>query len=91
MKYSLDSENILQTKFEEGTLVFHLMDKSSCLLNETGSFILDLVAEGKTSDEIASRISKQFSISVATAKNDLRMFVSELKSMKILKEAGHVG
>jgi hypothetical protein len=91
IKYSLDSENILQTKFKEGTLIFHIMDKSSCLLNETGSFILDLIAQGKTYDEIVSRISKQFSISITTAKNDTKMFISQLKSMKILKEAGDVG
>ena len=90
-KYFLASENIVKTKFEEGTLIFNIMDKSSCLLNDTGSLILDCILEGENSDEIASRISEQFSVSLVTAKNDTKMFISELKSMKVLKEAGDVG
>jgi len=90
-KYFLASENIVKTEFEEGTLIFDIMDKSSCLLNETGSLILDLILEGKTADDIASRISETFSVSLATAKNDTKMFISDLKSKKILMEAGDVG
>ena len=89
-KYSLASENIVMTEFEEGTLVFNIMDKSSCLLNETGSLILDLILEGKTSDDIASHISETFSVSLVAAKNDTNMFISDLESKKILKEAGNV-
>lgn len=90
-KYFLASENIVKTKFEEGTLIFNIMDKSSCLLNDTGSLILDLVLQGKTLDEIASRISERFSISLVTAENDTKIFISDLRSKKILKEAGDVG
>ena len=81
----------MQTTFEEGTLIFNIMNKSSCLLNETGSLILNLVLQGKTPDEIALHISENFSISLVTAKDDTQMFIADLKSRKILKEAGDVG
>ncbi len=56
--------------------------KGALMLNDTGAFIYSKLAEKKTVDEIAEKLTEEYDVSAAKAKDDV------VKTVNSLKEAG---
>lgn len=56
--------------------------KGALMLNDTSAFIFSNIAEKKTVDEVAKRLTEEYDVSVEKAKDDI------IKTINSLKEAG---
>ena len=55
-------------------------------LNDTGRLIWDMLAEGKTKDEIADRFAAEYDVAREVAENDIGAFIETLQGAGILEE-----
>ncbi len=55
-------------------------------LNETSSFIWDLISKGYDVEKIASELSKRYSISPEKAKEDTLKLISSMKDANVLED-----
>lgn len=56
-------------------------------LNETGTFIWNMLEKSVSENEIISALSKEFAVSRDEAARDAREFLSELRKKKLLQTA----
>ena len=65
----------------EASKIFNGMIK----LNDTGRLIWDMLAEGKTKDEIADRFAAEYDVAREVAENDIGAFIETLQGAGILE------
>jgi len=59
---------------------------NSYTVNQTGLFILELLKEGKSQDEIVDALTKEFEVSPEEAQRDLIDFLEQLRLFGLLEE-----
>jgi len=70
---------------EEG-FIFDPETGNSYTVNQTGLFILELLKEGKSQDEIVDALTKEFEVSPEEAQRDLIDFLEQLRLFGLLEE-----
>lgn len=55
-------------------------------LNDTGRLIWDMLADGKTKDEIVDRFTSEYDVERATADRDVSAFIETLQGADILEQ-----
>jgi len=68
---------------DEG-FIFDPETGNSFTVNKTGLFIIKLLKEGKSEDEIVSCLTNEFEVSEEEAKQDLLDFIEQLKILGLL-------
>ena len=53
--------------------------------NDTGTFIIKMLHESKTEEEIVKAISEEYEIDIETIKQDLTIFLEQLKNCGLLE------
>ncbi len=83
MKYKIRKELIIN-KNQKKTQIF-LPDKSEIIsLNEIASFIFRRIEKGEDDYLISKKITKKYQISKKQAETDLKLFIKELKKIKLI-------
>jgi len=59
---------------------------NSYTVNQTGLFILELLKEGKSQDEIVDALTEEFEVSPEEAQRDLIDFLEQLRLFGLLEE-----
>ena len=70
---------------EEG-FIFDPETGNSYTVNQTGLFILELLKEGKSQDEIVDALTEEFEVSPEEAQRDLIDFLEQLRLFGLLEE-----
>ena len=55
-------------------------------LNETSSYIWDLISKGYSAEKIAEALTKKYSVSAEKAKSDVDKLISNMKNANIFEE-----
>lgn len=79
-------DNIVSKKLENEEILLDLKSGTYFGLNETASFIFDLLKKGQNSESIVTDLSEKFDIDDITAKQDVMLFLRELKSNSLVCE-----
>jgi len=75
---------IKQLAVNDEGFVFNPITGESFTTNETGLFILKMLKEGKTEDQIIQQLVSEFEVSEEEAKRDFIDFVEKLRSYRLL-------
>ncbi len=54
-------------------------------LNETGAFIWNAIADGKSEADIAEQIISEYEIDLETARNDVKKFIDKMNGAGVLE------
>lgn len=55
-------------------------------LTPSAKFVLDLLQEDTTTEEISDKLSKKYNIDINTAKSDVEKFINSLRTSKLIDE-----
>jgi hypothetical protein len=68
----------------ENGFVFNASTGDSFSINETGSFIINLLKEGKSKSEIIEKIQTEFNAEKSNIEKDLSEFIKVLQNHQLL-------
>jgi len=68
----------------ENGFVFNASTGDSFSINETGSFIINLLKEGKSKSEIIEKIQSEFNAEKSNIEKDLSEFIKALQNHQLL-------
>ncbi len=76
----LTSERLTRTRLADGSgVILHLDELEVLTLNETGQFLVELLADGvDTLEGLALALADEFEVELETARRDAAVFVEEL-------------
>ena len=55
------------------------------ILNDTGACVWNLLAEERTTDELAAAVAAEFEVDAATARRDVQAFLDEIARLGIIE------
>ncbi len=76
----LASDRLTRTRLVDGSgVILHLDNLEVLTLNETGQFLVELLADGvDTIENLATALTGEFEVDLATAERDVAIFLDEL-------------
>ncbi|NPA13166.1 MAG: HPr-rel-A system PqqD family peptide chaperone [Aquificae bacterium] len=77
-------DRLSQLAINDEGFVFDPITGESFTVNQTGLFILKLLKEGKTPEEIVSQLVENFEVSPETAERDVVDFIEKLRSYRLV-------
>lgn len=78
------SENIILRKFKSEYFLLDSSNEKLHSFNETGNFIFDMWFKGKSKEEIAEEMTREYEIDKNKAIKDTEDFISDLEKRKII-------
>lgn len=81
MRSSLDINHLILSK---AGLVFNSKNGDSYQINKSANFIIELLQDNKTTDEIAKSLADQYSVTKKQALLDILEFESQLSIMGLV-------
>jgi len=85
MMYQI-TKGLITQKIDHDTVIFDAENSMLYSLNETASYIFNLLKKHKSIDEITEKIVKKYEVSATKAKKDVVSLLSDLKKKKIIIE-----
>ena len=80
------SEHVVSKKVEQEQVLLELRSGTYYGLNDSGSYIFELLKQGKSKAEIATALTDNYDISLDQAKSDIEDFLRELKNWSLICE-----
>lgn len=80
------SETVRTTHGQDGAVVLDIRQGQMFNLNPAGSRIVELLKTGSAELQIADQLSREFGIGRDVAEKDLREFLQELKSHRLIED-----
>lgn len=84
------SESLRVSHSPDGAVLLDIVNGKIYGLNLVASRILRLLSAGCTPDEIASEISREFTVEAAVARRDLQEFLGQLAKHRFIQERGKI-
>lgn len=79
------SEQVRSTHNQDGAVVLDILHGQMFRLNLVGSRMLELLKQGQTEQEIAEKVSQEFSVGREIVASDLREFLAHLERHRLLQ------
>ena len=83
----LRSQGLVWREVDDETVLLDLDSSAYVNLNRAGTFLLKLLGEERTVDDLSSALEREFGISSEQARTDTDAFVADLVRRNLLEEA----
>ena len=77
-------DQVISKKLQDEEVILELKSGTYYGLNDTGTFIFDLVKNGHSKAAIAQKLADEYEIGPEQAKEDVDSFLAEMKSESLL-------
>lgn len=83
--YSVDKNRILWRKVEDEVVILDIDSGYYYTLSETGVIIWEMLVDGKSPDEISSRIAEDYDVDKARAQADIKGILKNLEAENLVQ------